>query len=368
MEDRNMKLGIIGCGNISPAYFNGVKPYPFLEVAACADMDPARAQARAREFGVPRACTVDELLADPEIRIVVNLTIPAAHAGVNRKILEAGKVPHCEKPYASTLADGKAVLDLAAAKGLKTGCAPDTFLGAGVQTARGLVDAGTIGRVVAGTAFMCGHGHESWHPDPEFYYQPGGGPMLDMGPYYLTALVALLGPVKRVAGITGAAFTERTITGENPKKGSRIAVETPTHLAGTLEFAQGAIVTIVMSFDTWKHSLPIIELYGAEGSLAVPDPNGFKGPVRVAKGWAREWTEAPLTHSERSGRGIGVADLARAVETARPARCAGEMAFHVLEVMLAFDESSKTGRHVTIASTCDRPAPLPPGLEPGTMD
>ncbi len=363
-----MKIGIIGCGNISPAYFRGLKPYGFVEVAACADMDLNRAKSRAQEFGVPKACSVDELLKDDGIRIVVNLTIPGAHAGVNRRILEAGKVPHCEKPYASALADGKAVIDLAKSRNLKTGCAPDTFLGAGVQTARGLVDAGAVGKIVGGTAFMAGHGHESWHPDPEFYYKPGGGPMLDMGPYYLTALVTLLGPVKRVAGITGRAFEERTVTGDNPKKGTKIAVETSTHLAGTVEFRQGAIVTIVMSFDTWKHSLPIIELYGTEGSMAVPDPNGFKGPVRVAKGWAKDWTEAPLTHSEASTRGIGVADLARAVETGRAARCAGEMAFHVLEVMLAFDESSKTGKHVEIASTCDRPAPLPAGLQPGQMD
>jgi predicted dehydrogenase len=361
------KVGVIGCGNISGAYFGGMKKYPFLEIAACADLIMDRAKAAAEKWKVPRACTVAELLADPDIRIVVNLTIPKEHAKVNETILKAGKVAYTEKPFAVTAADAARVLALAKSKNLRTGCAPDTFLGGGFQTGRQLLDAGAIGKPVAGTAFLFCHGHETWHPDPEFYYKPGGGPMLDMGPYYVTGLVSLLGPVKRVAGITAMSFPTRTITSQ-PLSGTVIKVETPTHLAGTLEFVNGCIVNIATSFDVWRHSMPIMELYGTEGSMSLPDPNTFLGPVKVAKAGDKDWTEMPLTHSDQTSRGIGVADMAKALAAGRPARAAGEMAAHVLDVMLAFNESSKAGKYVTIASRCDRPAPLPPGLPLGEMD
>ena len=360
-------VGIIGCGNISGAYFSGCAAYDWLEVVACADLDPARAKAKADEFKVPKTCSPDELLRDPDVQIVVNLTIPKAHAEINLAALEAGKHAHCEKPFALTRADGARVLEAARTKGLRAGCAPDTFLGAGGQTARGLLAAGAIGRPVAGTAFWAGHGHESWHPDPEFYYKQGGGPMLDMGPYYVTALVNLLGPVKRVAGLTAKSFPERDITSD-PKRLRRVTVETSTHLTGVLEFKSGAIVTTIQSFDVWAHSLPVIELHGTEGSMTVPDPNGFGGPVKVRKPGEKEWKEMPLTHSDKVRRGIGVADLARGVLTGRPHRVSGALAQHVLDVMLAFDDSSASGKHVAMTSRCDRPAPLPPGLPLGSLD
>ena len=362
-----VKVGIIGCGTISNAYFNGCAPYDIIEIAACADLDIERAKEKGEEHGV-RACSVDELLADPDIQIVVNLTIPKAHAEVNLAAIGAGKHAHCEKPLAVTRADGKKTIEAAKAKGVRVGCAPDTFLGGGIQTCRKLIDDGWIGEPVAATAFMAGHGHESWHPAPDFYYEVGGGPMFDMGPYYLTALVNLLGPVRRVTGSTRITFPERTITKDSPRFGEKINVETSTHLTGVLDFASGAIGTILMSFDMWGHSLPRIEIYGSEGSLSVPDPNGFRGPVLVRRANAKEWSEVPLTHSDEVSRGIGVADMAYGIVHDRPHRVNGDLAYHVLDLMAAFDDASNNNAHVKIESTCDRPAMLPMGLLPGTLD
>jgi len=362
-----VKVGVIGCGNISGAYFRGCKPYDILEVVACADLIMDRAKAKAEEFEVPRACSVDELLADPEIQIVVNLTIPKAHTEVNLAAIAAGKNVHCEKPLATDRDDGAKALAAAQEKGVLVGCAPDTFLGGGIQTCRKLIDDGWIGEPVAATAFMVGHGHESWHPAPDFYYQVGGGPMFDMGPYYLTALVNLLGPMKRVTGSTRITFPERTITTE-ARYGERIVVETPTHITGVMDFASGAVGTIIMSFDVWSHHLPTIEIYGSEGSLCVPDPNGFRGPVRVRRPGAEDWSEVPLTHSPDVSRGIGVADMAYALVHGRSHRVNGDLAYHVLDTMQAFEDASTSGRHVELESTCSRPAPLPMGLRSGTLD
>jgi predicted dehydrogenase len=364
---QKVKVGIIGCGNISPAYFKGCRAFHILDVVACADIDMARAEAKAKEFNVPRACTVDELLADREIEIVVNLTIPKAHAAVNLKAIAAGKNVHCEKPLAVTREDGQKTIAAAKAKGVLVGCAPDTFMGGGIQTCRKLIDDGWIGEPVALTAFMTCHGHESWHPDPEFYYELGGGPMLDMGPYYLTALVNLVGPIKRVTGSTRVTFPERVITSQ-PKYGKRVVVETPTHIAGVMDFANGAVGTIITSFDVWSANLPRIEIYGTEGSLSVPDPNTFGGQVMVRRAGAGEWSEIPHTHSTDVGRGIGVADMAHALRCGRPHRPNGEMAYHVLDVMHAFQDASESGQHVNIASTCTQPAALPTGLRAGELD
>jgi predicted dehydrogenase len=282
--------------------------------------------------------------------------------------LKAGKSVYNEKPLAVSREDGKAMLDLAASKGLRLGCAPDTFLGAGIQTCRKLLDEGWIGRPVAASAFMTCHGHENWHPDPEFYYKAGGGPMFDMGPYYLTALVNLLGPVQRVSGSARISFPERLITSE-PKWGQKIQVEVPTHVAGTLEFKEGPIATVVQSFDVWEAHLPNLEVYGTEGTLSVPDPNGFGGQVRVRRAGAKEWSEIPLSfcYSENS-RGLGVADMASALAKGRPHRANGELAYHVLDVMHAFHDSSSSGKHLDLASTCQRPAALPLGLKDGEID
>jgi len=354
---RKMKVGIIGCGNISGNYLYWAKRFDILEIAACADLVPERAQARAAEHGI-RACSVEELLRDPEIETVVNLTIPRAHAGVNTAILRAGKHAYTEKPFAVTRKQGEKVLALAERKKLLVGGAPDTFLGGGIQTCRKLIDDGAIGQPVAATAFMACRGHESWHPDPEFYYDIGGGPMLDMGPYYLTALVNLLGPVRRVSGSARITFPERLITSE-PKKGTKIKVKTPTHIAGTLDFTSGAVGTVVMSFDVVAHRLPIIEVYGSEGTLLVPDPNGFGGPVRLRKMGDADWADVQLTHSDQVGRSMGVADMAHALRLGRKPRASGELCYHVLDVMMAFEDASRSGRHVDIASRCERPAALP---------
>ncbi|MEI6084644.1 MAG: Gfo/Idh/MocA family oxidoreductase [Verrucomicrobiota bacterium] len=361
----NINVGIVGCGAISNAYFTGCKPYPNVKLAACADLDTARAAAKAQEHGI-RSATVADLLRDPDIQIILNLTVPKVHAELNLAALNAGKHAYAEKPFGVNVAEGRQVLALAKQKKLRTGCAPDTFFGGGAQTARKLIDDGAIGQPVAGVAFMCCHGHESWHPSPEFYYEKGGGPMFDMGPYYLTALVNLLGPVKRVTGSTRVTFPTRTITSQ-PKAGKVVTVETPTHLTGTMDFVNGAVITIIQSFDMWRHSLPLLEVYGSEGSLSIPDPNGFGGPVKLAKP-GKDWEEVSLTHRIDLARGSGLADMAQGVATGRPHRASGELAFHVLDVMAAFEEASTTGKHININSTCERPAALPVGLALGELD
>ncbi|NLT62196.1 MAG: Gfo/Idh/MocA family oxidoreductase, partial [Candidatus Hydrogenedentes bacterium] len=277
-----VRVGLVGCGNISAIYFRNGALFNSIDIVACADLAPELAVASAEQYSIPKACPVEALLADPGIELVLNLTIPKAHAPVGIAALEAGKSVYTEKPLAVTRDEGKRMVALAREKGVLLGAAPDTFLGAGLQTCRKLIDDGWIGEPVSATAFMQCHGHEHWHPDPDFYYQPGGGPMFDMGPYYLTALVSLMGPVTRVAGLTRATFPERLITSE-ARFGEIIEVNTATHIAGILEFSGGAIATMVMSFDVWGHTMPCIEIHGTEGSLSVPDPNGFGGVVQVCR-------------------------------------------------------------------------------------
>jgi len=352
-----MKIGIIGCGNISGAYFGGAKKTNALEVKSCADINMEAAKAAAEKYGC-QAVTVDELLADSEIELVVNLTIPRVHAEVSSRVLEAGKHSYSEKPMGVNTEEAQKLVKLAIEKNLRIGGAPDTFLGAGGQTARKTLDEGAIGRPAAGTAFMCSHGPEGWHPNPVFFYDTGGGPMLDMGPYYITALVNILGPVKRVAGITTRAFEER-VAG-NKAAGLRIPVKISTHLTGVMEFVNGAVVTLIMSFDMWKHGLPCIEIYGTEGSMKVPDPNTFGGSVRVASA-SGDWNDVPLAFPNNA-RMIGVVDMVRAIRSGRPHRASGELTYHVLELMTSFDKSSQSGEHVEIQSTVERPEPFPTGL------
>lgn len=355
------RVGIIGCGNISGIYLERSKIFPCLKVVACADLDLERARARAAEYGIPRACPVDEMLADKSIDIILNLTVPKAHAAVALRALQAGKHVYNEKPLAVTRADARKMLALARKKGLRIGCAPDTFLGAGIQTGKQAIDAGRIGRPIGATAFMLCHGHESWHPSPEFYYEKGGGPMFDMGPYYLTALVALLGPVRRVTASAGISFPQRTIASE-PKKGKKITVETPTHIAGVLDFARGAIGTIVTSFDVWhaQHGAPLIEIYGTEGTLVLPDPNGFGGPVWLRRAGASEWREVPLVKGfAENTRSLGLADMALGIAKHKPHRASGELAYHVLDIMQSFLDASRSGKHIILKSACAVPASLP---------
>ncbi len=360
-------IGIVGCGNISDIYFQAGEKFQALDIVACADLVQERAEAKARQYGV-RACSVGELLADPVVDIVVNLTIPAAHAEVDLAAIAAGKSVYGEKPLALNRLDGAGVLAAAETAGLRVGSAPDTFLGAGLQTCRKLLDEGVIGTPVAATAFMVCHGHEDWHPNPAFFYKPGGGPLFDMGPYYLTALVALLGPVRRVTGATGISFPQREISSA-PLAGQTIDVEVPTHVSGLLDFAAGPIATLIMSFDVWSSTLPWLEIYGSEGTLRLPDPNTFGGPVFVQHREETTWQEIPLAfpYADNS-RGLGVADLAHALQSDRPHRASGELALHVLDIMEAIGEASSHGRHIELTTTCARPAPLPPGLAAGLLD
>ncbi len=363
---QSLNVGIIGTGNIAPAYIQGCAPFDVIKLTACADILEDRAQAFAAEHGLT-AYSVDDLLAREDLDIIVNLTLPAAHAEVSLQIIEAGKHAYCEKPLAINRADGEAVIKAAKAAGLRMGCAPDTFLGGGGQTARKAIDDGLIGAPVAATATWLSHGHESWHPNAGFYYLKGGGPILDMGPYYVTALLNLMGPVARVSGSARMTFAERIATSE-ALMGQRLPVEVNTHVAGTLEFESGAIATIIMSFDVWGNNLPMIEIHGSEGSLSVPDPNRFDGEVSAVIGGSREWVDIPLTHTTNIGRGAGVADMAYAILSGRPHRASGDLAFHALDVMLALEESSAQGQHIEITSTLEQPLALPAGLADGVLD
>ncbi|MCB9460457.1 MAG: Gfo/Idh/MocA family oxidoreductase [Anaerolineaceae bacterium] len=351
-------VGFIGVGNIAPQYIRGLALFPeAVKATACADIDMDRARAFAEANGL-QAMTVEELLISPDIDIVLNLTIPAAHAEVSLTAIAAGKHVYMEKPLAINKADGAKVVAAAKEAGVRVGCAPDTFLGGGIQTAIKLIDDGAIGTPIAATAFMLGHGPEPWHPNPFFYYLPGGGPMLDMGPYYLTALVALVGPITQVAGMSGAGVKQRT-AGHETIAGQNIPIEVNTHFSGSLRFANGAIGTTIMSFDTWAHHLPRIEVHGTDGSLSIPDPNRFDGEVQLWTPDKREWVDMPLTHRDDVGRGIGVADMALGIREGRPHRASGDLANHVLEVMLAFDESSEANKHIDIQSQPNRPEVLP---------
>ena len=357
-----VKVGVIGCGNISGIYLRVGKMLPAIEIVACADKFPQVAEAKAAEYQVPQVYSVAELLADPEIEIVLNLTTPEAHGEVAMAALAVGKSVYNEKPLALTRQEGQQMLALAQANGVRVGGAPDTFLGGGLQTCRQLIDEGAIGRPLSATAFMMSGGHEGWHPNPDFYYQVGGGPMFDMGPYYLTALVSLLGPVRRVTGVVSQGWAERVI-GSEPKRGQVINVAVPTHVMGMMEFASGAVGGILTSFDIPGGSgLPHIEIYGTEGTLLVPDPNTFGGPVRLRRRGEREWREMPLTHRfTENSRGLGVADMAEGLRNGRLHRANGEMAYHVLDLMHAFHDAAAQGRHVEIESSCKRPLAMPKG-------
>lgn len=360
-------IGIIGCGNISDIYLKNGQIFDILNITTVADLDFERANAKAQLYGV-KAVTPAALLADPNIEIVINLTIPAAHYEISLAAIDAGKSVYSEKPLATRLDHGRRLLAAAQAKGVRIGCAPDTFMGGGLQTCRKLIDDGAIGRPVAATAFMMSHGPESWHPDPEFFYQPGGGPMFDMGPYYLTALIAMLGPIRRVTGMAEISFQKRII-GSGAKKGQAIAVHTPTHVAGLLHFANDVVATLITSFDVWGSQLPRLEIYGSTGTIVAPDPNTFGGPVLLRQAGQNEWREVKLTHSyTENGRGLGVADLAYALRSDRPHRANGAIALHVLEAMQSFLDSAQVGRHIELTSHCEQPAALPLGLQIGALD
>lgn len=361
-----MNIGIVGCGNISGIYMeNLTKMFKNINVTACADLIESRVTGASEKFDIPKICTAEEMMADPEIDIILNLTRPAEHFDICLGALEAGKHVYVEKPLSLTREQGKKLVNLSREKGVRLGGAPDTFLGGGIQTCIKLINDGWIGKPVAGAAFMTCHGHEGWHPDPEFYYDIGGGPMFDMGPYYLTALAALLGRASSVSAMVKTTFPTRTITSEK-KFGNQIEVKVPTHIAGLVEYECGAVVTVVTSFDVWAANLPRIEIYGTHGSLSVPDPNTFGGPVMIKNSNHNEWHEIPLTHIyAENSRGIGVVDMAASITEGRANRANGDLCYHVLDIMHAFHDSAAEKRQIAIESGCTRPEPLSVGLIKG---
>ena len=367
---QNLGIGIIGCGNISAAYLRLAPLFKGLEVRAVADMNMEAATARAAEFNT-KAQSVDDLLANKDVDVVINLTIPDAHFGVTKRILQAGKHAYSEKPLVLTLEQGKELRDLAAAKGLAVGCAPDTFLGGAHQQARAVIDEGRIGIITAGGAAVLNHGMEHWHPNPDFFFLPGAGPMLDLGPYYVANLINLIGPVKRVGALTSSGSATRTIS-NGPRTGETVPVKTPTNIHALLEFHNGATVNLSTSWDVWSHKRAHMELYGTEGTLYVPDPNFFGGVVEMA---GRDGVIAPLAAWEHpfgranqdSPRGplanyrtAGLADMVQAVMAGRDARCSLERALHGVDVMTACLASGESGQFVTLTTTCTRPAALGP--------
>jgi predicted dehydrogenase len=358
MNDRPVGIGVIGAGFISAIYLTNLTTrWDHVRVVGIADLIMERARARADEFDI-EAFTVEQMLDHPEIDVVLNLTIPAAHAAVCFQVIEAGKSVYTEKPLTLNREEGKRLLEAAANRGVLVGCAPDTFLGAGLQTVRRLIDDGTIGEPVAFRARMTTHGHESWHPDPAFYYQPGAGPMLDMGPYYVTAVAALLGPIRRVSAMTRATFPQRTITSE-PRFGQVIEVNTPSHFETVLELESGVLGTLMTTFDLWDPEHCALVIYGSEGSVRLPDPNTFSGPVGLLRGGEATWEDIPLDPGhDTNSRGLGVAELAHALRTGEPVRASGALGYHTLDVMLAALESAEQGRHIEIGSSVARPSSL----------
>ncbi|HPO90932.1 MAG TPA: Gfo/Idh/MocA family oxidoreductase [Victivallales bacterium] len=362
-----MKIGIIGCGNISNTYLKNAAKFKDIELVACADIKMEAAQKKAEEFNI-KALSVDEILSDSEIELIVNLTVPQAHTEVNLAALKAGKHVYCEKPFALDLDDASKIVELAKKKKLRVGSAPDTFLGAGYQTCRKIIDDGKIGKPIAGTVVMLSRGPEKWHPNAPIFYQKGAGPMFDIGPYYVTALVSLLGPAKSVIGYTSRAFNER-IGGAGPYAGKKFKVDAYTHYSGSIEFHNGALINLAVSFDIYRGAHNPIEIYGTEGSIICPDPNTFGGPVKLYQPWMKDWVECNLSgrYSENS-RILGAADMASAIKNKRLHRCSDLLARHVLEIMLAFEESSKSGEKYILKSKCDIPVPMDSSLAEGVLD
>jgi predicted dehydrogenase len=364
-----MRIGIAGIGKISGIYLKNLTGMFGRRVAlsAVTDIVTERAVQAAQEYHVRHIETVDQMAGDPGVDIILNLTQPQVHHEVAMKAVKGGKHVYNEKPLCVTREEAAELLRAAGEKNVRVGGAPDTFLGPGIQTCRKLIDDGWIGRPVAASAFMLCHGPEHWHPAPEFYYKQGGGPLFDMGPYYLTALVNLLGPAVRVSGSAQKGQAERIITSE-PLKGTVIKVDVPTHIAGVLDFASGAVGVIVTSFDVWSSSMPFIEIYGTEGAMQVPDPNYFRGEVRIRRFREDNWSAVPLVlpgpdnpkdkddwQLLNNWRGIGVTDMAEAIAGGRPHRASGELAFHVLEIMHGIHDASASGKYYQIQSRCSRP-------------
>ena len=367
---KRLKVGVAGCGNISATYFKFAPLFKAIEITACADLNMGLAEFRAKEHGIA-AMTPEAMIASPDVDIVLNITVPAAHFAVSMAAVKAGKHVYSEKPLTLSLKEGLTLKAATEKHGVKLACAPDTILGGAHQLARKAVDDGVIGKVTSGTAVIMGHGMEHWHPNPDFFFKPGGGPVLDMGPYYIGGLINLLGPVKRVAALTSAATAYRTISSQ-PRAGQKIKVETPTNIQALLEFASGATVTLLASWDVWAHRLPLMELYGTEGSLYMPDPNFFGGEVLATKRGGAATALPAWDHPLSIGnhpdggeklanyRAVGLADLADAILKRRDPRCSIDRALHAVEVMTAILASGEDGKFKQMKTSCTRPKPLPP--------
>lgn len=365
-------VGIMGAGNISAAYLKLAPLFRNLEVRGIADIKPEAAKARADEFKV-RAQTPDELLKNSEIDVIVNLTIPSTHFSVSKDILSAGKHAYSEKPFVLSVEEGRQLKALADERKLKVGSAPDTFLGGAHQQARAIIDSGKVGRIASGTMHVLSRGMEHWHPNPDFFFQPGGGPILDLGPYYITDLISLVGPVKRVTAFTGMARAEREVTAEGPFKGTFIKVGTPTTIHAVLEFMNGALITLGASWDVSSHGHHNIELYGTEGTVYVPDPNFFNGDIVVTDRAGTKEKVTPWEHPfgvpnwgletpnpRANYRNAGLADMMDSVETGRAARCGLDVALHAVDVMTSILRAGETGQVITLSTTCARPEALDP--------
>jgi predicted dehydrogenase len=351
-------IGVVGCGMISGNYLETFSHFDVIDVVACADLDRERARSLASQYHIPNVSSVEEILANPDIKIIVNLTPPQAHAEIGIAAIRAGKSIYNEKPQAVRREEAQEMLAMANARGLLVGNAPDTFLGVPLQTCRSILDAGQIGQPIAAAACKMAYGPASWHPEPAFYYQRGGGPMFDMGPYFLTALVTLLGPVRRVTGVTKTLAHELLVTSQ-PNYGARIEVCVPTHVMGMIDFASGVVGTITTSYDIMGTHLPALEIYGTEGTLSIADPSFFDGPVRLHNVKTQEWSTITLEpRSYVDGRGLGVVDMAYALHLGYPHRANGDLAYHMLDIMHAFHEADLDGRHIELTSTCVRPEPF----------
>jgi predicted dehydrogenase len=362
MRDGTVGVGIIGAGVISEQYLANLTTFPDLDVRFVADLDAARAAQQAARFGVPRSGSVRELLDDDDVELVVNLTVPAAHVEIGLDVLSSGRHVFAEKPLALDPADGRRLLERATELGLRVASAPDTFLGGGLQTAQRLVEDGVIGTPLTALALFQGTGPEAWHPNPDFLFAPGGGPLFDMGPYYLTALVQLLGPVVGVQAVSSTAHSTRTIA-TGTRAGESIPVRVPTYHAAMLEFGGGAVAQAVFSFQSPRRHDPVIEIAGTGGAMALSDPNRFDGSTRV-------WSDDPVNAIEVAagstvhGRGLGVVELARAIRSGAPERASGALAFHVLDVMTAIAEAAAGRRRIELVSEFERPALLPDAWDP----
>ena len=372
-----MKVGVIGCGNIADIYFHNAKIFfNNFEIIACADLNPKASKKYSEKYGITNL-SVEELLSNEDIQLVINLTIPNAHFEVSKSILNSGKHSYSEKPISIEFDEGKELLNLAQSKNLYVGSAPDTFLGAGIQKSKQVIENGTIGEIVLGSISMGVAGHEIWHPNPDFYYKYGGGPILDMGPYYFSALVNLLGPVKSVYSQSRTVYSQREI-GSGERKGEKIAVDIPTTLISQIEFSNGALIDSFFSFDVYKHNKSHIELFGTKGVINVPDPNMFGGEIKICDEKKSDWKTIKTDdmnlgrlNTNRTGgekndkanedptsanfRGIGVCEMIDSIKENKVNRCSGELSLHVLEIMQSILKSSKINEKVNLESVTNIP-------------